>query len=298
MNLKMSVSEFAAKALTVTLACLFLFTGAAQAEVKPLPIDFSGGLPAQEDGFKSDMEYEDESIHVRIETGRAFNTNYFVAYIKIADPTQIRSAAAGGFESDKVMPGEVLAKRVNAVLAVNGDYFNYTGDGYLVRQGEKYRDVPNRYRDTLMIDENGDFHIVMPATEEKLAPFRDMKIINSFNFGPALVIDGVKRTTIPSNNQVKANDPKQRMCVAQTGKLEYFCIASEGPEEKGSRGMTLKELASVAFDLGAVNAYNLDGGYSTMLLFGGKKVNAPNNKNVRDISDILYFASADTKAGE
>ncbi len=277
--------------------CLLLMIGTGYAEVKPLPIDFSGGIPAKESGFLSDMEYKDESIHVWIEAGREYGTNYWVAYIKIVDPTQIRSVSAGGFDSVKVMPGTVLANRVNAILAVDGDYYNYTSDGYLIRQGVKYRDVPNRYRDTLMIDDKGDFHIVMPATEEKLQPFREMNIINSFNFGPALVIDGELRKTIPSNNQVKANDPRQRVCVAQIGELEYFCIASEGPADAGSRGMTLKEVAKLAYDLGAKQAYNLDGGNSAMLIFAGRKINAVDNKNLRDLSDILYFASAETESG-
>jgi exopolysaccharide biosynthesis protein len=283
--------------LLLVVIYLFQAIGTGYAEVKPLPTDFSGGMPAKESGFISDTEYKDESIHVKIEAGREYGTNYWVAYVKISDPSQIRSISAGGFESTKVMPGMVLANRVNAILAVDGDYYNYTSDGYLIRQGQKYRDVPNRYRDTLMIDDKGDFHIVMPATEENLQPYREMNIINSFNFGPALVIDGELRKNIPSNNQVKANDPRQRVCVAQTGEREYFCIASEGPADEGSRGMTLKELAKLVYDLGAKQAYNLDGGNSAMLIFAGKKVNAVENKNLRDLSDILYFASAETESG-
>ena len=275
----------------------FIVVLPASAEVKSLPIDFTGGAAAQASGFISDTEYKDDSIHVWIEKKRAYNTNYWIAYVKVTDPTQIRSVSAGGFDSVKTMPGTVLAKRVNAILAVDGDYYNYTSDGYLIREGIKYRDVPNRYRDTLLIDDKGDFTIVMPATEEKLALYRDKNIVNSFNFGPALVINGELRDSIPNNNQVKAFDCRQRLCVAQTGELEYFCIASEGPTEAGSTGLTIKQLAQVAFDNGAKQAYNLDGGNSTMLIFAGKKINAVDNENLRDLSDILYFASADFESG-
>ena len=267
--------------------------GTAVAEVTALPIDFSGGEAAHSDCFLSDLEYEDESIQVRIEKGRKYETNYWVAYITVADPSQIRTVSADGFDSESVMSGTVLAKRVNAILAVNGDYFSYSTDGYIVREGILYRDVPNRFRDTLMIDENGDFILISPATDENLEPYRQANIINSFNFGPALVIDGVIRDPIPNNNQVMANDNRQRLCIAQTGELSYLCIASEGPADSGSKGLTLKQLAQLAFDLGAEQAYNLDGGNSTMMIFNGQKINAVDNENVRDISDIVYFASAD-----
>lgn len=238
-------------------------------------------------------EYEDSTLHVVITKDRAYNTNLWVAQIRIASADQLRTVSAGGYTSTQVVPGEVLAKRVNAVLAVNGDYYCYSGDGYLVRDGILYRDVPNRYRDTLMIDANGDFHLVVAATDENLAPYRSQNIRNSFNFGPALVVDGAVRDPIPDNNQVMAEERRQRLCVAQTGPLEYLFIAAEGPTEDGSWGLTLKQLARVAYKLGAVEAYNLDGGNSTMMIFQGQKVNAAENANVRDISDILYFVSAE-----
>ncbi|MBR1993480.1 MAG: phosphodiester glycosidase family protein [Firmicutes bacterium] len=56
--------------------------------------------------------------------------------------------------------------------------------------------------------------------------------------------------------------------------------------------MTLRQFAELVGSLGVECAYNLDGGDSTMLIFNGEKVNDKGNQNTRDISDILYFASA------
>ena len=56
--------------------------------------------------------------------------------------------------------------------------------------------------------------------------------------------------------------------------------------------MDLLQFAQLAKELGAVTAYNLDGGDSTMLIFNNEKVNDKENQNTRDISDIIYFASA------
>ena len=46
---------------------------------------------------------------------------------------------AGRYGSDTQAPGARLAKRVQAVFAINGDYFNFTSNGYVVRQGTLYR---------------------------------------------------------------------------------------------------------------------------------------------------------------
>ena len=44
-------------------------------------------------------------------------------------------------------------------------------------------------------------------------------------------------------------------------------------------------------DLGCTQAYNLDGGNSATLAFNGSVFNAKATKE-RDVSDIIYFASA------
>lgn len=277
--------------------CIFLCWGAPSfAEVAPLPMDFTPGNPPLAEGYLEPFEYEDESIHIRIEEGRVEDTDIWVAYIKIAHPSQLRTASAKGFDSDQVIKGTALAKRMNAVLAINGDYFSYINNGYLIRQGEQYRDLPGGIRDVLLIDENGDFHIVEEATKESLAEYDDMNIINTFNFGPALVIDG-ERVRVFFDNGNAALLPRQRMCIAQVGPLEYMCIATAGPM-RGSQGMTLEQFSKLVSGYGVENAYNLDGGDSTMMIFKNEKINDVENPNTRNISDIIYFASAYTQEAD
>ena len=57
--------------------------------------------------------------------------------------------------------------------------------------------------------------------------------------------------------------------------------------------MTLREIADVAVSLGAKTAYNLDGGYSTLLYFNGKRINEFGSKEHRRLMDIIYFASGE-----
>lgn len=55
--------------------------------------------------------------------------------------------------------------------------------------------------------------------------------------------------------------------------------------------MTLNEFADLFVELGASEAYNLDGGGSSTMYFNGRVVNQPSGKEKeRGVSDILYVA--------
>ena len=85
--------------------------------------------------------------------------------------------------------------------------------------------------------------------------------------------------------------PTQRMGIAQLGPLSYLCIATEGPENKGSVGLTIAQFAQLMKDRGAIMAYNLDGGSSSAMMFNDQKINALSTNKTRPICDILYFAT-------
>ena len=224
-----------------------------------------GGAPL-ESGYDG-LSYHDDTITVTVEETRAYDTTILIARVTISDPSQIRTAMAGRYGSDTQTPGARLAKRVQAVFAVNGDYFNFSSNGY----------------------DQGDFHIVEDATSEKLAAFEGT-VINSFSFGPALVVDGevVEGGFL---DDVAYDKPAQRMVVAQAGPLSYVCVATEGPENPGSVGLTIPQMAEFMGTLDVQSAYNLDGGSSSTMVLNNEKINALSTHKVRSICDILYFAT-------
>ena len=259
-----------------------------------LPIDFSPGMEADPNGFvigDKSWLYEDPTIRVEIEQKRVDECDYWVARIKIADASQLRTAAAGGFESTRTIKGVDLAKRVNAILAIDGDYYCYSGIGYIVRQGEKFLNRLKGDRDILLIDEDGDFHYFIKPEQDMISEtVNDKKVINSLFFGPILVKEGVAVEN-PRGDYMAYAEPRQRMAIAQTGHLEYMAICCASLT-RGSKGMTLKQFAQLCASEGADIAYNLDGGDSTMMIFNFEKINDTNNQNSRKITDIVYFASA------
>lgn len=234
--------------------------------------------------------YLDDSLSIRIEEFRAYDTTCLAAWIQVASPTQLRAELNKPYPSKSTAKASVIAKRVNAVLAINGDYFVYHNQGFIVRNGEVLREKFNEDYDTLIIDDKGDFTIIPSTTEEEIRAFTG-NIVQAFTFGPGLVIDGVKTTEFP----LKANTPNketQRIAIAQMGPLSYLVVTTEGPENPGSTGLTLPEFAQVLYDLGAQNAYNLDGGSSSSLILNNKKINSLSTGKIRAVGDILYFISA------
>ena len=269
------------KAVLVWLTLLALCVPAVLAEEVPtLPVDFTPGKPVNQANYISETEYRDPTLHVVIESGRKDNCDYWLARIKIGHASQLRTAAAATFEVEYAVKGQYIAKRQNAVLAIDGDYFSYYPYGIVMRQGVLYRDKLRKERDVLAIDEDGDFLIfLVPDKGEVPAVYKGKKLIDAFHFGPALVVDG-EIGSLDASYWLAPESKRQRMCIAQTGPL------------RGSEGMDLLQFAQLAKELGAVTAYNLDGGDSTMLIFNNEKVNDKENQNTRDISDIIYFASA------
>ena len=160
--------------------------------IYPAYADVPGIQPLASSYASEGLSYEDETISVSITQGRAYETDYWVARIKLSEPGQLRTASARGFDANRTVRGLTLAARVNAVLAINGDYFSYIPDGYLIRNGVQYRDLPCGQREVLLIDERGDFYQLPMAARADIDAFSGNPIMNSFNFGPALVIDGIR----------------------------------------------------------------------------------------------------------
>lgn len=296
-------------ALVLLLACVTLLVSspAMLAEWQPLPIDLSPGPAPRGEGYGPDgLSFQDDTIEVSGSYGRAFDTNYIVMHVKITDASQLRTAAAGKFTSQNATLGRTIAKRQNAVVAFNGDFFAMDSYSVAIRQGQLYRNRPTG-EDLLFIDEHGDFHVLKDLkkkeqVEEAIASLESEygRIINAFTFGPMLVENGV--CSVPDDQKygyfnVGAQVYAQRISFSQIGRLEYLIIATEGPDNEQSRGMTLYEIAKTTEEVGrtfaengCILSYNLDGGSSSTIIFNGKKVNAPGAKS-RNINDIIYFAT-------
>ena len=260
-------------------------------------------LPREEnyltpEGEENPTGYADPSITVNFGTGRIYETNYMTVRVKVASANQLRAMLASPVTSRHTRPGHELAKRVGAVLAINGDFCGGTGvtKGVIMRQGDMKRKKIDGHFDILVIDRAGDFHILLNATTSEIDAI-EANAVNIFTFGPGLVIDGEPQYGV-KNNLIGSHKKTQRLAFCQTGPLEYLIVACEGPSNEGSQGLTIDEFVDLVSSIpGVQNAYNLDGGSSSTIVFrrdgnNWLKVNALSNPKVRPLKDIIYFVSA------
>ena len=75
--------------------------------------------------------------------------------------------------------------------------------------------------------------------------------------------------------------------------LHYIFIVSDGRTAQSS-GLSLLDLAEVMQEYGCTEAYNLDGGGSSTMVFNGKVINNPTDGRSygeRRVSDIIYIGA-------
>lgn len=236
-------------------------------------------------GFSEDgMRYHDDTIDVQAYMIRVYDTPCAVMFVQIADPDQFRTELAKPYPQKATMRIDTMSKQVNSVASVNGDWFTYHNEGIIWRNGEQLRNRPIPEDDGLVVDTNGDLHIMRPMVEEEYAKL-EAPIMHAFAFGPALVRDGevleiVREVTF-----------KQRMGIGQIAPLTYVFVAADGPDQPDSVGLSVPQLAQLMHDLGAHTAYNLDGGQSTSMMMYQTKINGQAPKTFRAIGDIIYFVT-------
>ena len=267
----------------------------------PLPIDFSGGFAPQEQFYLDENTYKDPTIEVTVTSKdisdylhgyRGRDAQAWIVDIRIGDPSQLRTAAAESFEAKTTRHVDVIADRLNAVVAFNGDYVNRQDRGYVFRQGVFYKDKLQGKQDILLIDEDGDFHPVhLPKKGELSDTVDGKKVINAFCFGPVLVEDGEIFENFRNFGFLRPEKNYARLAICQVGPLHYKVILTT-TEQSYTLGLQLKDFQQLCKDEGALIAYNLDGGDSTTLYFHHQRVNNQYKVNYREVPDIFYFASA------
>ena len=281
----------------LAVASILLLTISALAE--PLPLEGPAPYPPVMSALSEDgLSYDDGTLKIRIVPDESRVTKLYYVYVTITDPTQLRTAYTPRGRSEYVLPLN-FAKRNNAVLTVNGDFYNWHNDGVVYRQGKKIRYRPSYIRDELLIDENGDLTIIAVPDHggnnyivNRIKEFQEKhEIWQAFCFGPGLIVDGQEVTfNYRRKTSCQYHEKTPRVIFCQMGPLEYMFLITEG-RSKEAPGYTIPECVEILKKHGGVQqAYNLDGGNSTHLILCGKKINVP-DRNSRAISDIIYFAT-------
>ena len=236
-------------------------------------------------------EYDDGEIAITVTAYRGFDSYIYVADIQLSSPSQLKTAFANDAygKNIKEQPS-AMAVRNDAILAINGDYYGAQEKGYVLRNGVVYRTSRSKGQEDLVIWRDGTFSIVNEQ-DVSLQSLLDDGAVQVLSFGPALV-EGGAVSVQQSELRGKDKTRNPRTAIAHMGGLRYLFVVADGRTEV-SDGLTILELAEVMDYLGAETAYNLDGGGSSCMVFGGDIVNNPtttgDSSREREVSDIVYI---------
>ncbi len=187
-----------------------------------------------------------------------------------------------------------IARNNGVVFSMDGDYFLYrvlrqrtAGKGYpvglVIRGGEILMDNPASPKrssypplDMMALYPDGDMQ-VYAANERTADELVWLGATDVLSFGPWLVKDGV----INDRYINYGTSLQPRAGVGIYGRGHYLALVVEG-RIRESKGMTTRQFGDLFAELGCPTAFNLDGGWTSAMVFMGTQLNQLDKNGVRN----------------
>lgn len=255
-----------------------LFLGQAKVEEirtrvdTPLPEDFSNASQITiTSGTAADTsdEWKDHPDGIRIESISGDTYNAYVMIIR--DPSAVYLATSSDRFSIDV-PGTRINHQIEtegAIAAINAGAFNddgstnsYVGSlpvGMVISEGEIVWDDGQNYEGFVGFNED---NVLVVANSMDKQRATELKIRDGCCFGPVLLMNGTVNQVEYSANS--GYNPRTAIGQRADGAVIFVCIDGR---QMGSLGGTYSDLINIMVEYGAVNACNLDGGSSSVMLY-------------------------------
>lgn len=210
------------------------------------------------------------------------------AHVVRIDVTMTEWRTVATRRSERGLTVSDFAKKNDALVAINADYFDEAGEPVGMAMGACgiwAEAKPVRKQPLLMVGESRA-EIVPPGT----AP---AEWVQGAVAGWPLLITGCESIEkLPGSDFFTlAPHPRTAVALSKDGETLYF-VATDGRRE-GVPGLTLPELAKFLRDeLDACEALNLDGGGSTAMWVTDKIVNQPSDGQERKVGNHLAVVAA------
>ena len=267
---------------------------------------FCANFPDYDTGVDADYSYQSDNLRIAITVhreplkdnrGRNLDEVYYVADIWVRNLYAFRTAFANGAFDKGSEEGDTLARRENAILAVNGSY----NQGLVLQYGTVLKKprankgwnsgaVGILYRDGSL----KTFYL----QKEKLD--LNQEIENGawvgWQFGPIVIRDYAEGPGATSYHNMGF---KARNILGYYEPGHYVIVTCDCRGDE-ARGMNEYMIVDLMQSLGVKEAFNLDGGTSAVLVFMGEIINHPTLRNDngtlvegRPIVDMLVFGEYD-----
>jgi exopolysaccharide biosynthesis protein len=209
----------------------------------------------------------------------------------VKDPSRVKLGTSK-YLGDIGQTVQEIASNYNAVLAINASGFadpEWKGNGgsvvgLLVSDGKIYNDpIKNGYKN-IGFSFDDRFYIGLNKND-----YRD-----AVEFIPVLIINGKKVTDGSTGFGIQP-----RTAIGQTEDGTVLMLTVDGRQIGYSLGCTVSDCTDVLLEYGAVQAANLDGGSSTIMVYKGEVLNKPSSTTNagRLVPDAFYVEYADNANG-
>lgn len=239
--------------------------------------------------------YKDETIEVKCWREMIDDAVFNFADVQIAHPSQFKRKLVDNVISKKHLDYPLnIFKNMNGVVGMTSDYCAYRGYGTIVQYGNIVRDEPYKNLDLLIYDKDGNLSYIADSKFRKSEYYNSEDVIFTFAFGPMLVDDYTVNTSKKMKEypigEVTSHYP--RAAIGQFGYDKHYLLCTVDYTNTKIRGTTVTRLAEVMQEKGCRFAYNMDGGQTGALMFNNELFNVVAYGGQREVSDIMYFASA------
>ncbi len=253
----------------------------------PAPGDFSAAFEQNAVIDESALgSYASDTLRIVLTEHYSEKTEatYFVADVWVKTIWDFKTAfAKGAYGRGSYRYPYEIASENNAILAISGDCYGARSSGVVIRNGDLYRE--SVMQDVCILYADGVMETYY-AEDFDLDAAVQRGAYQGWAFGPKLLDNGERADHYNTSSAIIGRNPRAAIGYYEPG--HYCFVLVDGRQGGYSRGMTLDQLADLFLSLGCVDAYNLDGGQSAMMVFNGEIVGQP-YKGGRAVSDIIYF---------
>lgn len=221
------------------------------------------------------------------------NENKYKGY---AMKVKLKSDNAMQLVLSKDQPGELettqqAVNRLGAVAGVNaGGYIENKSKampvGTIYWNGQYLNNQDPSLRDPIFVGMNNKRQLIGGSYSNQ-TEIDQLSPLFGVTSGPILIQDGVK-TTIPSYLE-PATKRSARTVIANYEDDQLLFLVIDGDDKDKQAGATLEELQDKLISLGVQDAYNLEGGGSSSLIFNNEMMNLPAEGKAKPVATHFIF---------
>lgn len=203
------------------------------------------------------------------------NGSYTGKLLIINDPSRVKLVSSPRLGTSGATTSQII-EEFDAVAGINAGGFQDDALGTggkpagLVIEDGKLRTTNTGASYSLVGMDNNNKMVV--SNSMTYAKCQELNLRCAVSFGPVIIING--NPTIRSGTGGWGLQPRTAIAQRQDGAILMLVIDGR---QKGSLGATLRQVQDILLENGAYNAFNLDGGASTTMVYNGNVVNSPSD---------------------